>query len=157
MQIQISWLLQKPTDLDLHCLQMQGISGFSRTRVKVNGYKFKGDNSVTIVYPPFSMHHVLINSHFTPVWFYVWLKTFMQIYFKISMMFLFIDNPLTIEKEGRNNSVLQRNENILANKCLPNWALHYPANTLQRIATTFRRRLEVMMWPRLKVHMRKSK
>ena len=32
MQIQISWLLQKPTDLDLHCLQRQGISGFSRTR-----------------------------------------------------------------------------------------------------------------------------
>ena len=26
----------KPTDLDLHCLQMQGISGFSRTRVKKN-------------------------------------------------------------------------------------------------------------------------
>ena len=36
MQIQISWLLQKPTDLDLHCLQRQGISGFSRTRVKVH-------------------------------------------------------------------------------------------------------------------------
>ena len=34
VQIQISWLLQKPTDLDLHCLQRQGISGFSRTRVK---------------------------------------------------------------------------------------------------------------------------
>ena len=34
MQIRISWLLQKPTDLDLHCLQRQGISGFSRTRVK---------------------------------------------------------------------------------------------------------------------------
>ena len=33
MQIQISWLLQKPADLDLHCLQRQGISGFSRTRV----------------------------------------------------------------------------------------------------------------------------
>ena len=32
MQIQISWL-QKPTDLDLHCLQRQDISGFSRTRV----------------------------------------------------------------------------------------------------------------------------
>ena len=31
----ISWLLQKPIDLDLHCLQKQGISGFSRTRVKV--------------------------------------------------------------------------------------------------------------------------
>ena len=26
--------LQKPTDLDLHCLQRQGISRFSRTRVK---------------------------------------------------------------------------------------------------------------------------
>ena len=35
MQIQISWLLQKPTDLDLHCLQRQSISGFSRTRVNV--------------------------------------------------------------------------------------------------------------------------
>ena len=27
--------IQKPTDLDLHCLQRQGISGFSRTRVKL--------------------------------------------------------------------------------------------------------------------------
>ena len=35
VQIQISWLLKKPTDLDLHCLQRQGISGFSRTRVKI--------------------------------------------------------------------------------------------------------------------------
>ena len=25
---------QKPTDLDIHCLQRQGISGFSRTMVK---------------------------------------------------------------------------------------------------------------------------
>ena len=33
VQIQISWLLQKPTNLDLHCLQRQGISRFSRTRV----------------------------------------------------------------------------------------------------------------------------
>ena len=33
VQIQISWLLQKPTDLDLHCLQRQGISGLSRTRI----------------------------------------------------------------------------------------------------------------------------
>ena len=32
VQIQISWL-QKPTDPDLHCLQRQGVSGFSRTRV----------------------------------------------------------------------------------------------------------------------------
>ena len=35
VQIQISWLLKKPTDLDLHCLQRQSISGFSRTRVKM--------------------------------------------------------------------------------------------------------------------------
>ena len=27
--------LQKSTDLDLHCLKRQGISGFSRTRVKL--------------------------------------------------------------------------------------------------------------------------
>ena len=34
MQIQTSWLLQKkPTYLDLHCLQRQSISGFSRTTV----------------------------------------------------------------------------------------------------------------------------
>ena len=33
VQIQISWLLKKPTDLDLHCLERQGISGFRRTRV----------------------------------------------------------------------------------------------------------------------------
>ena len=35
MQSQISWLLQKPTDLNLHCLQRQGISGFRRTRVNI--------------------------------------------------------------------------------------------------------------------------
>ena len=29
---EISWLLKKPTDLDLHCLQRQDISGFSRKR-----------------------------------------------------------------------------------------------------------------------------
>ena len=29
-----SWLLQKPADLDLHCLQRQDVSGFSRTRAK---------------------------------------------------------------------------------------------------------------------------
>ena len=36
VQIQISWLLQKPTDLDLYCLQRQGISGFSRTKVNAH-------------------------------------------------------------------------------------------------------------------------
>ena len=35
VQIQISWLPQNPTDLDLHCLQRQCISGFSRTQVKI--------------------------------------------------------------------------------------------------------------------------
>ena len=34
VQIQISWL-QKPTDLDLHYLQKQDISGFSKTRVNI--------------------------------------------------------------------------------------------------------------------------
>ena len=33
VQIQISCLLHKPTDLDQHCLQRQSISGFSKTRV----------------------------------------------------------------------------------------------------------------------------
>ena len=32
VQIQISWLLLTPTDLDLHCLQKKGISGVNRTR-----------------------------------------------------------------------------------------------------------------------------
>ena len=35
VHIQISWLLKKPTDLALHCLQRQDISGFSMTRVKL--------------------------------------------------------------------------------------------------------------------------
>ena len=30
-------LLKKPTDLDLHYLQKQGISGFSRTWIRGNG------------------------------------------------------------------------------------------------------------------------
>ena len=33
LHIQISWLLKKPTDLDLLYLQRQGISEFSRTRI----------------------------------------------------------------------------------------------------------------------------
>ena len=39
VQIQISWLLKKPNDLNLNCLQRQSISGFSRTRAN-------GSNSV---------------------------------------------------------------------------------------------------------------
>ena len=44
VQIQISWLLQKPTDLDLHCLRMQGISRFSRTRVNLVNINVKCRN-----------------------------------------------------------------------------------------------------------------
>ena len=33
-QLASEWLFQKPTDLGLHCLQRQGMSGVSRTRVK---------------------------------------------------------------------------------------------------------------------------
>ena len=49
VQIQISWLLQKPTDLDLHCLQRQGISRFSRTRV--NFFITKNVHEITWVKP----------------------------------------------------------------------------------------------------------
>ena len=37
VQIQISWLLRKPIDLDLHSLQMQAISGSSRSRFNFSG------------------------------------------------------------------------------------------------------------------------
>ena len=43
VQIQINWLLQKPTDLEIHCFQWQGISGVSRTRVKSIASNKKGD------------------------------------------------------------------------------------------------------------------
>ena len=51
MQIQISWLLQKPIDLDLHYLQRQGLSGFSRTRVKSKDFALR-DNSTFNQWPP---------------------------------------------------------------------------------------------------------
>ena len=35
MQIQISWLLQKPTDLDLHCLLRQGTSCSAREGLNI--------------------------------------------------------------------------------------------------------------------------
>ena len=35
VQIQISWLLQKPTDLDLHCLQRQGYPGSAGQGLKL--------------------------------------------------------------------------------------------------------------------------
>ena len=59
MQIQVSWLLQKPTDLDLHCLQWQGISGFSRTRGKVTYLKNVKRHIRGLSYGSFSMGHPL--------------------------------------------------------------------------------------------------
>ena len=50
VQIQISWLLQKPADLDLHCLQRWGISGFSRTRVDFKALFKIAVNNFTILY-----------------------------------------------------------------------------------------------------------
>ena len=35
MQIQISWLLKKPTDLDLHCLLSQGMSCSAREELNI--------------------------------------------------------------------------------------------------------------------------
>ena len=37
---------KKPTDLDLHCLQRQGISGFSRTRLNLKSKNGKATNSI---------------------------------------------------------------------------------------------------------------
>ena len=45
MQIQISWLLQKLIDLDLHYLQRLGISGLSRARVKMKSLEFLPDRT----------------------------------------------------------------------------------------------------------------
>ena len=47
---QRSWLLQKPTHLDLHRLQSQSICGFSRTRVKnihLNYYMYNSMQNCT--------------------------------------------------------------------------------------------------------------
>ena len=65
MQIQISWLLQKLTDLDLHCLPTQGISRFSRTRVK--GYH----TSVSyIAFTIFEPAHEKRTLWFSGLWFF---------------------------------------------------------------------------------------
>ena len=50
VKIQISWLLKKPTDLDLHCLQKKGtgISRFSRTRVKEYHLKLVCTDNVNV-------------------------------------------------------------------------------------------------------------
>ena len=52
MQIQISWLLQKPTDLDLHCLQRQVYPGSAGL-----GLKYK--RSAKIKFPKY-IHRGLV-------------------------------------------------------------------------------------------------
>ena len=47
MYIQICWLLQQPTNLGLHCLQRQVISGFSRARVN-NSTIAKGHKTLSL-------------------------------------------------------------------------------------------------------------
>ena len=56
VQIQINWILQKPTDLDLHCLQRQGISGFSRTSRKY------------IILTPLKPHIYIVKLGFTGIY-----------------------------------------------------------------------------------------
>ena len=46
------WLLQKPTDLDLHCLVRQGMSCSAKEGLRVNRYIFRGGNSVKTVCLP---------------------------------------------------------------------------------------------------------
>ena len=65
VQIQISWLLQKPTDLDLHCLQRQSISRLSRTRVKYQTEycfvkrRLSGGWIYLVDFPPFSSKPII--------------------------------------------------------------------------------------------------
>ena len=48
MQIQISWLLQKPTDLDLHCLLRQGMSCLAREGLRCPNIYSKCSNTYII-------------------------------------------------------------------------------------------------------------
>ena len=50
VQLQISWL--KPTDLDLHCLQRQGMYRFSRIRLNWSGYALLGIQYVNLYQQP---------------------------------------------------------------------------------------------------------
>ena len=83
VQIQISWLLQKPTDLDLHCLQRQGMSRFSRTKVKLLLFEITleiiwiGKAKTTIytqnikeVFYLTKVYHKISQVHSTTCWFF---------------------------------------------------------------------------------------
>ena len=73
VQIQISWLLQKPTDLDLHCLQRQTISGFSRTRVKTRKYTVFAFLDIIILIAD-TFFRVLIKPRLSPCILFIELK-----------------------------------------------------------------------------------
>ena len=63
-----SWLLKKPTDLDLHCLQRQGISGINRTRVKIVNvfyHPVKAQNLNFSVYIYILYYQFIISPFFT--------------------------------------------------------------------------------------------
>ena len=50
MQIKISWLLKKPTDLDLHCLLRQGMSCSAKEGLMLHGVKISGkDPDITFL------------------------------------------------------------------------------------------------------------
>ena len=60
MQIQISWRLKKSIVPILHCLQRQGISRFSRTRVNILGVVFHSNYIVAL--PTFHKMRIIIEN-----------------------------------------------------------------------------------------------
>ena len=52
-------LLQKPTDLSLHCLQRKGISGFNRTRVNIRNKCIR-----------FMIEHRHFSNHYSTNWWF---------------------------------------------------------------------------------------
>ena len=61
MQIQISWLLQKPTDLDLHCLKRRVHPGSAGQGLNLNS-KTQNDGKNSILLP---LRALICSKHFT--------------------------------------------------------------------------------------------
>ena len=62
MQIQISWLLQKPTDLDLHCLLRKGMTCLAREGL-ILGHVWQGtaiDNMMDDFYCAFDIFQKVV-------------------------------------------------------------------------------------------------
>ena len=82
VQIQISWLPQKPTDLYLHCLQRQGISVFSRTRVKrrIGSYNLNSDLKNECIQGRCIIKHLLYSTIFaSELWYTFDYKIFFEL------------------------------------------------------------------------------